>query len=77
MRVGKILSVAQHPEAERLFVEQIDCGDEAGPRTVVSGLVGKVAPEALEGRMVVVVCNLKPSKMRGVLSSAMLLCAST
>lgn len=69
-------SIKQHPEADKLYVETIDLGEE-NPRTVVSGLVGRVAMEELLNRSVVVLCNLKPAKMRNVLSQAMLLCAST
>jgi methionyl-tRNA synthetase len=57
-------------------VEEIDVG-EAQPRTVVSGLV-KYIPEAeMQGRRVVLVCNLKPATMRGVRSEAMVLAATS
>merc|ERR1712087_1090578 len=46
------------------------------PRTVVAGLAGKIEIEDLIGRKVVAVTNLKPSKMRGIESTAMLLAAS-
>lgn len=49
---------------------------EAELRTVVSGLVAYVSQEDLQDRMVLVLCNLKPQKMRGIESQAMLLCAS-
>jgi tRNA-binding EMAP/Myf-like protein len=49
---------------------------ESSPRTVVSGLVNYVPVEEMQGRMVVVLCNLKPAKMRGVESNGMVLCAS-
>lgn len=75
-RVGKIVEVAKHPDADSLYVEQIDCGEEK-PRTVVSGLVKHVPVEQMQNRMVVVLCNLKPAKMRGVTSEAMVMCAST
>ncbi|XP_004603635.1 tyrosine--tRNA ligase, cytoplasmic [Sorex araneus] len=75
IRVGKILSVEKHPDADSLYVEKIDVG-EAEPRTVVSGLVQFVPQEQLQDRLVVVLCNLKPQKMRGVESQGMLLCAS-
>ena len=65
----------QHPDAESLFVETVDVG-ETEPRTVVSGLVGLVPQEKLQDRLGVFLCNLKPVKMRGILSSAMLMCAS-
>ncbi|XP_073089681.1 tyrosine--tRNA ligase, cytoplasmic isoform X2 [Manis javanica] len=75
IRVGKVISVDKHPEADSLYVEKIDVG-EAEPRTVVSGLVQFVPKEELQDRLVVVLCNLKPQKMRGVESQGMLLCAS-
>lgn len=75
MRVGKVVEVARHPDAEKLYVSKIDLG-EAVPRTIVSGLVDFVEQAAMEGRMVVVLANLKPAKMRGVESCGMVLCAS-
>lgn len=75
-RVGKIVEVAKHPDADSLYVEQIECG-EAKPRTVVSGLVKHVPIEQMQNRMVVILCNLKAAKMRGVTSEAMVMCAST
>uniref|UniRef100_H2YLL3 Tyrosine--tRNA ligase n=1 Tax=Ciona savignyi TaxID=51511 RepID=H2YLL3_CIOSA len=51
-------------------------GEPSGPRTVVSGLAGLVPLDSLQNRMVVCLCNLKPQKMRGIESQAMLLCAS-
>ncbi|XP_051892027.1 tyrosine--tRNA ligase, cytoplasmic [Pristis pectinata] len=75
IRVGRIISVEKHPDAESLYVEKVDVG-EAQPRTVVSGLVQYVSAEELQNRNVVMLCNLKPQKMRGIESQAMLLCAS-
>lgn len=77
LRIGKILEVDKHPDADALYVEKIDCGDEAGPRTVISGLVKHVPIEEMKDRNVVVLCNLKPAKMRGILSEAMVMCASS
>ncbi|KAG8005086.1 Tyrosine--tRNA ligase [Nibea albiflora] len=75
IRVGKVISVDKHPDADSLYLEKIDVG-EPEPRTVVSGLVAYVSQEDLQDRMVLVLCNLKPQKMRGIESQAMLLCAS-
>jgi methionine--tRNA ligase beta chain len=72
VRVGKILSAAPHPDADSLYVEQIDVGDPDGPRTIVSGLAKYIPVAELEGRMCTVLCNLKPAKMRGVESAGML-----
>lgn len=76
LRVGLVLSVEKHPDADTLYVEKVDCGDAAGPRTIISGLVKYLSADELLGKKVVVLCNLKPSKMRGILSEGMLLAAS-
>ncbi|XP_045610627.1 tyrosine--tRNA ligase, cytoplasmic isoform X2 [Procambarus clarkii] len=75
MRVGKIIEVSRHPDAESLYVEKIDIGEEE-PRTIVSGLVKYVPIEDMHDRMVVVLANLKPATMRGIRSAGMVLCAS-
>uniref|UniRef100_A0A673G4L4 Tyrosine--tRNA ligase n=1 Tax=Sinocyclocheilus rhinocerous TaxID=307959 RepID=A0A673G4L4_9TELE len=75
IRVGKVISVEKHPDADSLCLEKIDVGEEQ-PRTVVSGLVAYLSQEQLQDRLVVLLCNLKPQKMRGIESQAMLLCAS-
>lgn len=75
IRIGKIVEVSKHPEADSLYVEKIDLGEEQ-PRTIVSGLVNFIPIEEMQGRMVVVLCNLKPAKMRGIESKGMVLCAS-
>ncbi|XP_014242844.1 tyrosine--tRNA ligase, cytoplasmic [Cimex lectularius] len=75
IRVGKVVEVTQHPDADALYVEKIDLG-EGESRTIVSGLVQYVPKDELLNKNVVVLCNLKPAKMRGVLSAGMVLCAS-
>ena len=70
-----LLIFLQHPDAETLYIETVDLG-EGTERTVVSGLAGLVPLEQLQDRLGVFLCNLKPVKMRGVLSTAMLMCAS-
>ena len=52
-------------------------GEAEGPRTVVSGLVKHMPESALQGRLVVLVCNLKPAAMRGIKSQAMVLAATS
>lgn len=61
-RIGKILDINRHPDADSLYVEKIDCGEEK-PRTVVSGLVNHVPIEEMRDRIVMVLCNLKPAKV--------------
>ncbi|XP_004686657.1 PREDICTED: aminoacyl tRNA synthase complex-interacting multifunctional protein 1 isoform X2 [Condylura cristata] len=76
LRIGCIITAKKHPDADSLYVEEVDVG-ETVPRTVVSGLVNHVPLEQMQNRMVVLLCNLKPAKMRGVLSQAMVMCASS
>eukprot|EP01080_Neovahlkampfia_damariscottae_P004247 gene4247-7584_t len=75
IRVGKILSVKKHEEADTLYVEEIDVGEEK-PRTICSGLVNHLKPEDLQDKLVLVFCNLKPKNARGILSAGMVLCAT-
>lgn len=75
IRVGKVIEVQRHPDADTLYVLKIDLA-EAQPRTIISGLVKFVTVEEIDQRLVAVLCNLKPSKMRGILSEGMVLCTS-
>lgn len=74
LEVGKILSVARHPSAEKLYIEQVQLGN-GETRQIVSGLVPYCKPEELEGRSVLIVKNLKPALLRGTESQGMLLAA--
>ncbi|XP_010435225.1 PREDICTED: methionine--tRNA ligase, cytoplasmic-like [Camelina sativa] len=76
IRVGKILKAERHPRADALYVEEIDVGG-GEIRTVVSGLVNYIHLEEMQNRMVCVLCNLKPAKMRDIVSQAMVLAASS
>lgn len=76
MRVGQVVSVEKHPEADALYIEKIDLG-ESEPRTIVSGLAQYVPLEEMKDRLVVVLCNLKPVKLKGIMSAGMVLCASS
>ncbi|KAH7660582.1 Methionine--tRNA ligase protein [Dioscorea alata] len=71
-RVGIIKKVWEHPNADSLYVEEIDVGEESS-RTTVSGLVNHVPMEQMQDRKVCVLCNLKPVNMWGVKSLAMVL----
>ena len=82
LKAATILEAGLHPEADNLLICKVDCGDvtdsgePAEPRTVVAGLAGKILANDLIGMKVVVISNLKPAKMRGIESMAMLLAAS-
>ncbi len=72
MRIGTVLSVSKHPDADKLLIVKIDTGDDKS-RQVVAGLAEFFSPEELEGKQVVVVTNLKPRKLRGEVSEGMIL----
>lgn len=72
LRVGTVLAAKAHPAADRLLVLEIDAGEEE-PRQIVAGLAEFWKPEELAGRQVVMVANLKPRKLRGVVSQGMVL----
>lgn len=65
IRIGKIVELSKHPEAENLYVEKVDLGEVDGPRTIVSGLVQYCTEESLLNRNVIVLCNLKPRALKG------------
>jgi methionyl-tRNA synthetase len=74
LKVGKIIDVKKHPEADRLYIEQVDLGG-GETRQIVSGLVKYYTEEELLGKNVILVANLKPAKLKGVESMGMLLAA--
>jgi methionine--tRNA ligase beta chain len=76
LRVGRIVKVWHHESADKLFCEEIDVGD-AEPRKIASGLRGHYETKDLEGRLVVVLCNLKPRKLAGFDSNGMVICATS
>lgn len=75
LRVGKILRAWPHPEADKLWCEEVDVGEEK-PRMIASGLRQYYNEEGMTGRHICVVCNLKPRPMVGFESMGMVLCAS-
>ena len=75
LRVGLIKTCKKHPDADKLLVSEVDCG-EAKLRQIVSGIADYYTPEDLVGKKVIVVVNLKPVSLRGVLSEGMLLAGS-
>ena len=71
LRVGKILSCENHPDSDKLLVSQVQI--DGTVRQIVSGLRPKFEAADLIGLNVAVVVNLKPVKLRGVLSEGMIL----
>jgi tRNA-binding EMAP/Myf-like protein len=58
-KVGLIARVWAHPDADKLYCEEIDCGEEGGPRQIASGLRPHYSEEEMLGKKVLVVANLK------------------
>jgi methionine--tRNA ligase beta chain len=75
IRVGIVTKVWEHEEADKLYCEEIDVGEDE-PRLVASGLRPYMKAEDLEGKKVLVLCNLKARKLVGFPSHGMVLCAS-
>lgn len=75
IRVGVITKAWLHEEADKLFCEEIDIGEES-PRQIASGLRAHYNLEDLEGQRVLVLANLKARKLVGFPSHGMVMCAS-
>ncbi len=74
LRVGKVKAAVKVAKADKLLHLTVDLG-EGRDRSIVSGIAQRYAPEALVGKQVVVVVNLEPRKMKGILSEGMILAA--
>mmetsp|Transcript_52867 Transcript_52867/g.61749 ORF Transcript_52867/g.61749 Transcript_52867/m.61749 type:complete len:251 (-) Transcript_52867:147-899(-) len=75
-KVGIITKVWAHPDADRLYCEEIDVGEETGPRLIASGLRPFYTEEQMLGQRLLVVSNLKAKNLVGFKSHGMVLCAS-
>ena len=75
LRVGTILTAKKMPKTKKLLVLEVDTGAEV--RTIVSGTAEAYAPEAVVGKKVTVLCNLKPRDLSGVESQGMILMAKS
>ena len=74
LRVVKVLAAEPVPKTEKLLKLKVDLGNEQ--REIVSGIAKHYAPADLIGKNVVMVINLKPAKIRGIVSHGMVLAAS-
>jgi aminoacyl tRNA synthase complex-interacting multifunctional protein 1 len=75
-KVGQITKVWNHPEADKLYCEEIDVGEET-PRQIASGLRPHFSLEQMQGQRLLVVSNLKPKNLVKFKSHGMVLCAAT
>ena len=74
LRVAKVLAAERVPKSKKLLKLHVDIGAEQ--RTIVAGIAEAYEPEALVGRTIAIVFNLKPAKLMGIESNGMVLAAS-
>ncbi|MCX5779719.1 MAG: methionine--tRNA ligase subunit beta, partial [Firmicutes bacterium] len=74
LRVAEVIACEKMPKTDKLLILTVKVGEEE--RTVVSGIAQHYSPAELVGKKVVLLANLKPTKLRGVMSQGMILAAS-
>ena len=72
-QVGEIIACEEVPKSKKLLCSQVKIGSQV--KQIVSGIKAYYKPEEMVGKKVMVLVNLKPAKLAGVLSEGMLLCA--
>lgn len=75
LKIGKIVNAKIHPDADRLYVLDVDLGDET--KQIVAGIRKSYSEDELIGKHVVVAANLEPATIRGEESNGMVLAASS
>lgn len=73
LRVAKVESAEAVPNSQKLLKLQVDLGETLGKRQVIAGIAKMITPEAIVGRKIVIVANLKPAKLMGLESQGMIL----
>lgn len=75
LKTAKVISAERVPKSEKLLKLQVSLGEGAEQRQIVAGIGKKYEPEALIGKTIVIVANLKPAKLMGIESQGMVLAA--
>ena len=75
LRVARVVAAENHPNADKLLKLQLDDGSGV-PRQICAGIRGQYTAEEMVGRLIIIVANLAPRKIRGEESRGMLLAAS-
>lgn len=75
LRVGLVVEVNKVPDADTLYLTKVDIGGDF--LSIVAGLAKFIKEDELIGKNVVILCNLRPSKLRGHLSEGMIMCAKS
>ena len=73
VQVSEIISCEAVPKSKKLLCSQVKIGSQV--RQIVSGIKSHYSPEEMVGKKVMVLVNLKPAKLAGVMSEGMILCA--
>ncbi|MEM1535140.1 MAG: hypothetical protein QW199_00845 [Candidatus Pacearchaeota archaeon] len=73
LKIGKIIEVKEHPNADKLYVLKVDLGDKKVE--LVAGLRQHYKPDELKGKLCIVFTNLQPATIRGIRSEGMILAA--
>ncbi len=76
LRVGKIIKIENHPNADKLYVLEVDLGS-MGKRTIVAGLRKYYQPEELLNQQCIIFANLEPAVLRGIKSEGMILASGS
>ena len=75
LKTAKILTAERVPKSEKLLKLQVSLGEGTEQRQIVAGIGKKYDPEALIGKTIIIVANLKPAKLMGIESQGMVLAA--
>jgi methionyl-tRNA synthetase len=75
LKTAKVLAAERVPKSEKLLKLQVSLGEGAEQRQIVAGIGRKYEPEALIGKTIIIVANLKPAKLMGIESQGMVLAA--
>ena len=75
IRVGTVVKCWNHPDSDKLLCEEVDCGEEGGPRNIASGIRAHYSADEFVGKKVMVLANLKDRRIADFKSQGMVLCA--
>jgi methionyl-tRNA synthetase len=75
LKTAKVITAERVPKSEKLLKLQVSLGDGIEQRQIVAGIGKKYEPEALVGKTIIIVANLKPAKLMGIESQGMVLAA--
>ncbi len=75
LKTAKVLNAERVPKSEKLLKLQVSLGEGTEQRQIVAGIGKKYEPEALIGKTIIIVANLKPAKLMGIESQGMVLAA--